>query len=109
MGCSIAWTPRPANAGAFISHWISKWGNPTYVKSAVVEEIFGGKTIWKGIIEVFTLANHRKKAKQCFAWLHSDGKGDFKERFMAVLEISPATSPKSAVKVAIVAEVRNKK
>jgi hypothetical protein len=66
------------------------------------------KTIWKGIVEVFMLANH-PKAKRCFAWSHRDGKNDSDERFVAVLEIPPVTSPETAVKVAIAAEVREKK
>jgi len=40
---------------------------------------------------------------------HKDGKDDSDERFVAVLKIPPVTSPETAVKVAIVAEVRDKK
>lgn len=79
-----------------------------HVESVPVEEIFGGKVIWKGVVEVFTLTNH-PKAKRCFAWSHKDGKDDSDERFVAVLEIPPVVSPETAVKVAIVAEVRTKK
>jgi hypothetical protein len=79
-----------------------------HVESVPVEEIFDGKLIWKGIVEVFTLANH-PKAKRCFAWSHKDGNDDSDERFVAVLEIPPVVSPETAVKVAIVAEVRTKK
>ena len=79
-----------------------------YVESVPVEEIFEGKLIWKGIVEVFTLANH-PKAKRCFAWSHKADKDDSDERFVAVLEIPPVVSPETAVKVAIVAEVRDKK
>jgi hypothetical protein len=79
-----------------------------HVESVPVEEVFDGKLIWKGIVEVFTLTNH-PKAKRCFAWSHKAGKDDSDERFVAVLEIPPVTSPETAVKVAIVAEVREKK
>jgi hypothetical protein len=79
-----------------------------HVESVPVDEIFDGKTIWKGVVEVFTLTNH-PKAKRCFAWSHKDGKDDSDERFVAVLEIPPVVSPETAVKVAIVAEVRGKK
>ena len=79
-----------------------------HVESVPVEEIFGGKVIWKGVVEVFTLSNH-PKAKRCFAWSHRDGKDDSDEKFVAVLEIPPVVSPETAVKVAIVAEVRGKK
>jgi hypothetical protein len=58
-------------------------------------------------VEVFTLANH-PKAKRCFAWSHKAGENDSDERFVAVLEIPPVVSPETAVKVAIVAEVKNK-
>lgn len=79
-----------------------------HIESVPVEEIFQGKTIWKGMVEVFTLTNH-PKAKRAFAWSHKAGKNDSDERFVAVLEIPPVTSPETAVKVAIVAEVKGKK
>ena len=79
-----------------------------HVESVPVEELFEGRLIWKGIVEVFALANH-PKAKRCFAWSHKAGADDSDERFVAVLEIPPVTSPETAVKVAIVAEVRTKK
>ena len=79
-----------------------------HVESVPVEEVFNGQMIWKGVVEVFTLANH-PKAKRCFAWSHKDGKNNSDEKFVAVLEIPPVTSPETAVKVAIVAEVRTKK
>jgi hypothetical protein len=55
------------------------------------------------------MATSHPKAKRCFAWSHNDGKGDSDERFVTVLEIPPVVSPETAVKVAIVAEVRGKK
>ena len=79
-----------------------------HVESVPVEEIFGGKTIWKGIVEVFTLDNH-PKAKRCYGWSHPEGPDDKGERFVTVLEIPPVSSPESAVKVSIVADVRGKK
>ena len=79
-----------------------------HVESVPVEEIFDGRLIWKGIVEVFTLTSH-PKVKRAYAWSHKAGKDDSDERFVAVLEIPPVTSPETAVKVAIVAEVRDKK
>lgn len=73
-----------------------------------VEEVFQGKTIWKGKVEVFDLSGHAK-AKRAYAWSHLDGKDDSDERFVAVLEIPPVISPETAVKVAIAAEVKGKK
>jgi hypothetical protein len=57
---------------------------------------------------VFTLTS-QPKATRCFAWSHRDGKDGSEKKFVAVLEIPPAVSPETAVKVAIVAEVRGRK
>jgi hypothetical protein len=73
-----------------------------------VQEVFGGQTIWQGEVEVFDLNGH-PKAKRAYAWSHKAGKDDIDERFVAVLEIPPVTSPETAVKVAIAAEVKGKK
>ncbi|MDB6123564.1 MAG: hypothetical protein JWQ71_2557 [Pedosphaera sp.] len=80
----------------------------TYVESVPVREIFQGKTVWKGVVEVFDLRGH-PKATRCYAWSHKAGKDDSDERFVAVLDIPPVVSPQSAVKVAIAAEVKGKK
>jgi hypothetical protein len=79
-----------------------------HVESVPVEEVFRGKTIWKGNVEVFTLINH-PKAKRCYGWSHPDGGGDADERFVTVLEILPVVSPETAVKMAIVAQAKGKK
>jgi len=73
-----------------------------------VQEVFQGWTIWKGNVEVFDLNGH-PKAKRAYAWSHRAGRNDSDERFVAVLEIPPVTSPESAVKIAIAAEVKGKK
>ena len=79
-----------------------------WVKTVPVEEVFQGRTIWKGFVEVFALVGH-PKAKKAYAWSHADGKDDEGDRFVTVLEIPPVESPQTAVKVAIAAEVRGKK
>jgi len=43
------------------------------------------------------------------AWSHRAGRDDSDERFVAVLEIPAVTSPETAVKVAIAAEVKSRK
>jgi hypothetical protein len=78
-----------------------------HVESVPVVEAFRGQTVWEGIVEVFTLTAH-PKAKRCFAWSHRAGKDGSDERFVAVLEIPPVTSPQTAVKVAIAAEVKGR-
>ncbi len=79
-----------------------------YRETVPVEEVFEGRTIWKGEVEVFDLYGH-DKAKVCYGWSHNEGKDDKGERFVTVLQIPPVISPETAVKVAIVAEVRTKK
>lgn len=70
-----------------------------------VTEVFQGRTIWQGDVEVFDINGH-PKAKRCYGWSHAEGKNDADERFVTVLEIPPVSSPETAVKVAIVSEVR---
>jgi hypothetical protein len=38
-----------------------------HVGTVPVEEIFRGKTLWKGDVEVFDLTGH-PKAKRCYGW-----------------------------------------
>ena len=78
-----------------------------HYSTAPVEEVFQGRTIWKGRVEVFDLTGN-PKARRAYAWSHLDGADDSDERFVAVLEIPPVDSPESAVKVAIAAQVKGK-
>lgn len=72
-----------------------------------VHEVFRGKTVWQGAVEVFEITGH-PKAKRCYGWSHREGKDDKGERFVAVLEIPPVESAKSAVQVQIVNDVRGR-
>jgi hypothetical protein len=71
-----------------------------------VHEVFRGQTVWQGDVEVFDINGH-PKAKRCYAWSHLDGANDERTRFVAVLEIPPVSSPETAVKIAVAAEIRN--
>lgn len=71
-----------------------------------VQEVFRGKTIWQGDVEVFDINGH-PKANRCYGWSHADGKDDKGERFVTVLEIPPVSSPETAVKVAVAAEIKS--
>lgn len=77
----------------------------THRATVPVTEVFEGRTIWRGQVEVFDLHGH-PKAKRAYAWAHTAGKDDTGERFVAVLELPPVTSPKTAVKVSISADVK---
>jgi len=70
-----------------------------------VHEVFKGKTVWQGDVEVFDLYGH-PKAKRCYGWSHLDKPDDSEERFVTVLEIPPVSSPQTAVQVSIVADVK---
>jgi hypothetical protein len=78
-----------------------------HVESVPVHEVFRGKTVWDGIVEVFDLVGH-PKAKRCYAWSHPEGTDDKGERFVTVLELPPVVSPKTAVQVAAVNDIKKR-
>ena len=71
----------------------SKWR-----ASVAVYETFQGQPVWDGHVEAFDV-NH-PKTDTAYAWCDADG------NFTAVLGIPPATDPRNAVKVSIVAAVK---
>lgn len=72
----------------------------TFVESVEVLETFQGQTVWEGIVHIFEVTGH-PTAKRAYAW-SSPIEGSTKRKFFSVLEISPVTSAKDAVRVAIV-------
>lgn len=76
-----------------------------HVASVPVKEVFEGKTVWDGIVEVFILHGH-PKAKMAYAWLHDTGDPEQPFRPVTVLHIHPALSPIAAVRAFIVQEFR---
>ena len=79
-------------------------GRATYVQSVPIKETHGGQTVWDGTVAVFDLADH-PKAKRAYAWSYAMEDG--RRMFFAVLHIPPVTSPRDAVRAAIVAESKN--
>jgi len=73
-----------------------------HIESVPVHEVFRGKTVWDGVVEVFDLVGH-PKAKRAYGWSYPDGN---KEQFVTVLELSPVDSPKNAVRAAIVSKAQ---
>jgi hypothetical protein len=69
-----------------------------HVETVPVIERFKGKTVWEGEVEVFDLTGH-PKAKRGYAWAYNKEKGS---DTIAVLELPPVISPKTAVQAAIV-------
>ncbi len=76
-----------------------------YLETVPVKEIFQGQTVWEGEVEVFGLRGH-PKAKRCYAWEHTTGEDDTGKRIVTVLELPPVDSAQSAVKAAIIQEMR---
>jgi hypothetical protein len=63
-----------------------------------VHETIGGKTIWKGEVEVFDLDGHAT-AKTCYAWWQD--RKDTDRRYVTVLEKQIVNSAEMAVKAAV--------
>jgi hypothetical protein len=76
----------------------------SHVESVAVKEMFKGKTVWEGVVEVFDIIGH-PKAQRVYAWAH-DGERP-KESSVAVLHIAPITSAAAAVRAALIQEFRS--
>jgi hypothetical protein len=77
----------------------------THRESVPVKEVFQGKTVWEGIVEVFELHDH-PKANTAYAWTHITDDPDIPKRSVTVLHVPPAVSPITAVRVAIMQELK---
>jgi hypothetical protein len=77
----------------------------THRQSVPVKEVFNGETVWEGIVEVFDLHGH-PKANTAYAWTHATDDPDIPKRSVTVLHVPPAVSPITAVRVAIMQELR---
>lgn len=78
----------------------------THRSSVPVKEVFDGKTVWEGIVEVFDLHGH-PKANTAYAWTHATDDASQPKRSVTVLHVPPAVSPETAVRVAILQELRD--
>jgi hypothetical protein len=78
----------------------------THRASVPVKEVFNGRTVWEGVVEVFDLHGH-DKANTAYAWSHATDGHANQKRHVTVLHIPPAVSPETAVRAAIVQEFRN--
>jgi hypothetical protein len=75
--------------------------------SVPVKEMYQGKTVWEGVVEVFELEGHPKAAK-AYAWIHNTDDPENPGRLVIVLQIAPVLSPELAVKAAILEDYRNR-
>jgi predicted transcriptional regulator len=77
----------------------------THVTSVPVKETFNGETVWDGIVEIFSLHGH-PKANTAYAWTHATDDPNMPKRSVVVLHVPPAVSPITAVRVAILQELK---
>ena len=75
-------------------------GTATHVQSVPVHESFRGREVWNGAVQVFDLADSPTGATRAYAW--SYGLPDGERRVFAVLQAGSVTSPRDAVRAAIV-------
>ena len=69
-------------------------------ESVPIKEMFNGKTLWDGDVEVFDLFDH-PKVKRCYAWTY-----DEPEKFITVLQLPPVTDAQSAVRVGVAYQIK---
>jgi hypothetical protein len=80
-------------------------GTASHLESVPVTERFQGRTIWDGIVEVFTLKGH-PRTDRVYAWIHDTDDPANPKRHVTVLHIPPVVSPRTAVQAAIVQEFK---
>lgn len=78
-----------------------------HVETVPVTETFQGRIVWQGEVEVFNIRGH-PVARRCYAWAHSEGENDKGKRYVAVLELPPVESARTAVRAAIVNEAKRR-
>jgi hypothetical protein len=78
-----------------------------YVRSVAVREMFQGRVVWDGVVEVFDLTGH-PKANRIYAWSHETDDPKNPRRHVTVLHIPPVISPETAVRAAIVHEAKQR-
>jgi hypothetical protein len=71
-----------------------------WCESVPIKEMFNGKTLWDGDVEVFDLFNH-PRAKRCYGWSY-----DEPEKFITVLELPPVADAQSAVRIGVAYQIK---
>ncbi len=75
-----------------------------FVEAVPVKETHEGQTVWEGTVKVFALVGHPSGATRAYAWSYPTEGG--RRRFIAILGISPVDDAVTAVRTAILAQVR---
>jgi hypothetical protein len=77
-----------------------------HVESVPIKEVYQGKTIWEGVVEVFDITGH-PTAPRVYAWAHDTDDPKKPRRHVTVLHIPPVVTPLLAVRAALVQEARD--
>ena len=78
----------------------------THRESVPVKEVWQGKTVWDGVVEVYDLHDH-PTANTAYAWIHDTGDPNKPDKHVTVLHVPPVVSPLTAVQAFILQEIRN--
>jgi hypothetical protein len=76
-----------------------------HLESIPVKEMFQGKTVWEGVVEVFELIGH-PTAVRLYAWTHVTDDPTNPRRHVTVLHSHPIKSAEDAVRAVIIQEFR---
>lgn len=71
-----------------------------HLEGIPTEIVVDGKTIWKGVVEMFLLINC-PLAKVCYAWGYATRSTGEEVRIVTVLGVPPVDSPRKAVQLSI--------
>lgn len=75
-----------------------------HLEAVPTEVVVDGKTIWKGVVEMFMLSKH-PLAKVCYAWGYATRDTGEETRIVTVLAVPPVDSPRKAVESSILADI----
>lgn len=76
-----------------------------HLESIPVKEMFQGRTVWEGVVEVFELIGH-PTAQRLYAWTHATDDPLNPRRHVTVLHSHPIKSAEDAVRAVIIQEFR---
>jgi hypothetical protein len=75
-----------------------------HIESVSIQDIYQGKTLWEGFVEVFEVIGHMKTTK-IYAWAHGTSNPE-RRRHVTVLHIKPITNALLAVRAAILHDLQ---
>ena len=102
LGEAVAFRPTLKNSRDVIRHLHGV--ESSHVESVPIKEVFQGKTVWDGIVEVFDLHGPSERLKRLYAWAYETDNPKKPRRHVTVLHLGPPlTSPLlGAVRAAII-------